>query len=786
MNYKQKAERYHDCLKNCGFDQVKEFRSNNFECFFQVPETQSFFNWFLENAHEFQYLSKDEIRLYEEKDGKGHVITDLNKLEEMHELINFNRTNRSETSVFDESSFEDTIENLNKEIEFQENLCKKISEFADIRAKHQNQLNVELKEQEDELEGYEVQKMALEKKSNYVVNNLKVLNQNLSKSIAEFKSKFGDEEKFTQKAFNDLNNLEFTLDEYLKGEKILLKNIKENIFLKFEFDGISAKPVKVGSFKENEILLELAQDNEEIRNNLEFFCQTNEIFSDLDLDYIKEFENKNNQNELQNLHEILKILANSYPNLVEQYLDALLSYELNNTLLQKLNQINEAKEEFFSFCDEKNRNNAYVRQNTEETIKNFEKKAEFYNQNNKTLGDRIANLVEKLSGLKVTQVLDVELDKKKIEHGLFSNKLDKLLKALEAQKCRIESKDYFQDSRLSEMESLQVLLEEINRNKSIYTSPTKSNSSFYGNTSISKENNTLATSFFSNSMTNLNNIPQNDQNNITTFREKNFLATSVSMANLNNMGNFYAGPTNSTVLLSPSRSSQNINFSRSKKQPTMNISKLSNNPFNDLQLSTTKIFQDSSNNSIESKYVYILNQNLIKFLTEMNSDENIDRVFKFEKPISTNFNDNLEILIEMKRCVNEVYKTRKIVNVRQQVASLNGVISKAIEYLYEKDENYLVKTGGSSKMFTLRYDLKNSMIKMPKFLQEPLQNLEKIRSELENKFFINILTKYGNFKKKLESSNLEQLKRKFLVHFYRNQRQVEKTIDYLNSITFEH
>ena len=75
---------------------------------------------------------------------------------------------------------------------------------------------------------------------------------------------------------------------------------------------------------------------------------------------------------------------------------------------------------------------------------------------------------------------------------------------------------------------------------------------------------------------------------------------------------------------------------------------------------------------------------------------------------------------------------------------------------------------------------------MPKFLQEPLQNLEKIRSELENKFFINILTKYGNFKKKLESSNLEQLKRKFLVHFYRNQRQVEKTIDYLNSITFEH
>ena len=116
----------------------------------------------------------------------------------------------------------------------------------------------------------------------------------------------------------------------------------------------------------------------------------------------------------------------------------------------------------------------------------------------------------------------------------------------------------------------------------------------------------------------------------------------------------------------------------------------------------------------------------IRFLsTEINSDEKIDRVFKFKTPILTSFNDNSEILIEMKRFINEVYKTKKVINVRQQVTSLNEVNSKAIEYLYEKDENYFVKTGCSSKMYTLRYNLKNiCMIKMQKFLQDLLQSFK--------------------------------------------------------------
>ena len=179
-----------------------------------------------------------------------------------------------------------------------------------------------------------------------------------------------------------------------------------------------------------------------------------------------------------------------------------------------------------------------------------------------------------------------------------------------------------------------------------------------------------------------------------------------------------------------------------------------------------------------------MNQCLIRFLSETSSDERLSRWIKLEeKSVSTNFKENLEILLELSRGVNVAFNNRRVINVRKQVDTLNGAIGKAVDYLYERDEEYDYKT--KSKLFAMRYDFKKSHIRMPRYLLEPLHNLEKMRAELENNFFTQILTKLGKYKNKLETNSLEQLRRAFFVQFYTNQRQIEGTINYLNSICFE-
>lgn len=81
-----KSEKYYGILKALKYPEIDRLNPKIFDYLFLIPDTQKFFNWFLENVDESCLLVDKQKFL--DMASRGQVIRDLEKLREMEKLIN--------------------------------------------------------------------------------------------------------------------------------------------------------------------------------------------------------------------------------------------------------------------------------------------------------------------------------------------------------------------------------------------------------------------------------------------------------------------------------------------------------------------------------------------------------------------------------------------------------------------------------------------------------------------------------------------------------------------------
>ncbi len=184
----------------------------------------------------------------------------------------------------------------------------------------------------------------------------------------------------------------------------------------------------------------------------------------------------------------------------------------------------------------------------------------------------------------------------------------------------------------------------------------------------------------------------------------------------------------------------------------------------------------SDNNSAFQEVWHILNKFLISVLTDLRSDESVQKLFHFDNQISVNFPDNLQCFASLYEAVTDKFKSTVNVNIKQNYARLFTNIEEAIDYCYEQDTSK-----ESNPFLRHKYDFSSIRIKTAKFLEEPLRIFEHEQDELEAQV-IKLLKQINAERSLLASSSLEVLKRNLFVYFINKPQLMEDIVMNLNQI----
>lgn len=733
-HFENKSERFYSLLKNIGFQNINSFSANNFDYLFGISETKLFFDWFLNNVNENCYLSAEELQEFSVKASKGQVIWDLNRLDDMYNLINLKQEDKEQRSKFksnktlldklydDENDFDDNldldfnaeednltldnIELIKRDIEAKDREIKLLQERFEFNKFCQKKFNDNLKISKTKYEREDILSSKLDEKENYIRNSTKLVNQSLNKSYVEFQTKLGDEEKLNQANLyeEELPNL----DNYINLEKNVLNTI--NKFMYLELDCSDLKSLG------NHIDLNYTTDHDSTRQHL------------------KPEDPMDKEKYNQKLFKL--IMEKRYPKSMDQWVQSKLACDLSKSNLIEMNRIIENKNQFFEFTSEQLKQDPSLKSIIEERIKQNKSDSEILNETFNNLARQMPATINDLANLKMVNLACIDMDKKEIDLNLFLNKQEKLFRMLNSQKSRIEFLSFLQNLKLNNVENLKQLFEELlNENKL-----------------TNNQNPLLSTSIMMNNIKNLN------MTNYNQFSNANLLSSTMALNVSSSM------PSSNQFMSSPSKQGSNIKF---------------------LNQQGTEQFND-----FNSPFMHILNQFLISVLSKFESTEDLigENLFQLQNPISINFNDNLETYIKLNKSVNGFYSNNNnSIMLDKQVKYFFNIINNAIEYLYEKDES----TNDSSKQLFasasssagLNYNLSKISVKMTKCLEEPLKTLNEKTKELHSMFASKIFHQLNNYRSQLASNKIAQLRRNFFVHFYSNPKQVEYLMQQLNSIS---
>jgi hypothetical protein len=724
INVEKKSEILLNILKSTGFKDCYQLSPRSFEYVFGIPEVSQFFDWFVENVNENCHLRHDEVNEFKQILAKGHVIMDLERLENIQKLINLNKQREDFVSNGDLRGHNnddnlETIEDLERENYLNEleieMLTKKLDKQKFMQRKMNENLKI-LKHKED----MELNKIAmLKEKLAITKSNIKHMNQTLSKSLIEFQTIFNDEEKINSFFFGDLKD-ELSFNNYLSTEKTIINYIK--VLKDYEYDYSNMM-------------------------ELDMFNCLNDL-NELNIQKMELGQNEKD-NEYERIKKILKLMVVRYPNLMGDWFSNKLNYELEKSELFELIKIAEKPREFFQCTQEQLRSNPNNRLALEELTKRNQAYMDQLNKECKQLSLQIKSLIKVLSSLKMVDLLNLDINKKQIELNLYINKQEKLMRVLNWQKDRIQFLEYLQDQKLDEIDNLKTLFDELITENNMFSSNNNQNSMIISASPNIKKNMNLFSStanIFSSTMI----APMNATSGQASF-----------------------------FLSSPNRLNQYKKSAISSFSLTSN--KFSSNPYTDYQFTSNKAQSNSKHimNEFDSPFMHILNQFFISSLTEFESEDFDQRLFKFKHPISIDFNENLDNFIHIFNNVHGTCLSSGSSKIAEHLKEFYRLIKSGINYLYEKDNNQ-----NSRSNMTCTFNLSKIQLTRTKSLEDSLKKLNDVQSEIHDAFAMRIFQKFNNYKTQLASNKLVQLKRNLFIHFYTNSQQLEHLIEQLNSVSF--
>jgi len=724
-NVEKKSETFLNILKSTGFKDCNQLNARSFEYVFGIPEVSQFFDWFVENVNENCSLRHDEINEFQQTLAKGHAIMDLERLENIHKLINLNKQkddfvlDSQDPRAYVHDDNLDTIADLERENHLNELEIEMLMKKLDTQKFMQRKLNENFKilKQKEDSEQNKIVK--LREKLAITKSNMKNMNQTLSKSLIEFQTIFNDEDKINSFFFGDLKD-EMSFNNYTSAEKAILNFVK--VLKDFEFDYSNMMEMDM------------------------FNCLSFDL-NELNLPQM-EFGQNEKDKEYERIKKILKLMVVRYPNIMGDWFANKLNYELEKSELYELIKIAERPREFFQCTQEQLKSNPNSRLALEELTKRNQANIEQLNKDCKQLSFQIRSLIKVLPSLKMVDLLNLDINKKQIELNLYINKQEKLMRILNWQKGRIQFLEYLQDQKLDEIDNLKTLFDELITENNMFQSNNNQNSMIISaSPNIKKNMNLFSTSanIFSSTMI----AP-------TTSSQSSFFLSSP------NRLNHYK----KTVMSSFSLASN----------------KFSSNPYTDYQFTSNKAHGPSSDklimNEFDSPFMHILNQLLISSLTEFESDDFDQRLFKFKHPISIDFSENLENFVYIFNNVHEMCLKSGSSQIADYLKEFYRLIKGGINYLYERDNQ------NSRSNMPCTFNLSKIQLTTTKSMDDSLKKLNDVQSEIHDAFAMRIFQKFNNYKTQLASNKLVQIKRNLFIHFYTNSQQLEHLIEQLNSVSF--
>jgi hypothetical protein len=598
------------------------------------------------------------------------------------------------------------IESLKRDNEMKERELEMLIEQNNFHKYCTNNLN-EMTMAIKGKEAYEEKRKAkINEKTAELKNSLKSLNQNISKSLIEFHSKFGNEEKLNRFYLSDIEEFELDMDGYLNNEKDLLEKIQN--LISYEVNLSDVQQDLNGSIVNNEL-----------RQNTEF---------------------RNENNKCENVANILKILAKNYPVSIHDQFMCKLEYEMTKFDLDSMNHVIQFKDKIFEYSQEELQSNPNLTAKIENKIKEYECQIELLKSEYEPLSEKIKSTIDLLANLKMVSIVNMDMDRKFIEYKLFQSKQDKLIRFLTWQKSRIEYLVYLENMKLNETSNFKQIFQDLIADFNFISPPNSTINNFEQNSTLmasSKVNKNYNESFSASLANILSSTMINNNSN----------------SNFSNASN-YTNYSSSTFISSPNR------FSSSNK------SRLSTNPYADFQISSK---QDNKYDNQDSAFIHLMNQFLISVLTKFESEGLNHQLFSLKKPISINFNDNLENFIHLYNLVHSAYTMNKTSMIKPHIDSLYKLIQESVDYLYDSD-------GKETN------NVKKICIKRGKDLQRPFTKLHENVTELEQAFIQRVLQKYNNYNSQLEENKLLKVRRNLFVDFYTNPQKLEYLMEQINAM----
>lgn len=530
----------------------------------------------------------------------------------------------------------------------------------------------------------EKRKTIINEKTVQLKNSLKSLNQNISKSLIEFHSKFGNEEKLNQYYLNDIEEFGLEMEGYLNNEKNLLEKIRNLVSYEINLSDIQQDPN--GSMLNNE------------------FKQNNDFTSE--------------NNKCENVANILKILAKNYPVSIHDEFMCKLEYEMTKFDLNNMNHVIKFKDDILEYSQDELQLNPQLAIKIENKIKENEFQTELLKSKCESLSEKIMGIIDLLANLKMASIVNMDMDRKFIEYKLFQSKQDKLIRFLTSQKSRIQYLIYLENMKLNETSNFKQVFQDLIADFNFISPPNSNINNFDQNSTLiaSSKTNRNYNESFSTSLANIlsSTMINNNNNNNTNF------------SNTSNYTNY----SSSTFISSPNR------FSSNK-------SRLSSNPYADFQLSS-KQANKYDNDSQDSAFVHLMNQFLISVLTKFESEGLNHQIFSLKKPISINFIDNLENFTHLYNLVHSTFTMNKTCMIKPHVDNLCKLIQESVDYLYESDsketnngKKICIKRGKDlHRPFTKLHDNVSDLEQA--FIQRVLQKYNNYNSQLEENKLLRI------------------------------------------------
>jgi hypothetical protein len=415
-----------------------------------------------------------------------------------------------------------------------------------------------------------------------------------------------------------------------------------------------------------------------------------------------------------------------------------LEQDISRSLLNLMNHLNANKTELFEFTQRQLQSDPKYSQILEERIKLNELRALELKQTCSELSERIAEQIHRLSNIKMINMVNYHMIKKKIDLAAFASKQDKLVRHLNMQRHRIEFLAHVQSLKLNDIDRLKEMFEQLMGENSLMP-----NAGALNNT------NSSMMSFAA------------PKNNVSMMYSKQMLSSTMAPMASSHMPIFNPKPTSSNIL---------------------NLSSINNHQFIENNLTDS-----------HAPFVHLINQLLInalaKFNASLENDADDQPLFELKRPVSVNFADNLETFVDLHKqvasfCANNTSSSSQI----RHVNRFYQIIKKSIEYMYERDDRKKVSSSSlgnlasASSSSCLSYKLNKLNIRMVKSLQQPLEKLSERTTELESAYVSRVFKKLHECKAKLGENELCMLKRDLFVYFYSNPMQMESIIERLNSL----